>query len=111
MTIQPTDYGDMVIHDVDNLGFALAKALGARRIKRGGVRYFLPPDKARQFAALHASGFWPMRRAGAWAFTRDPRPRALYDALRACKMPLDGEAAGSVSSPNIRSQPHAEDNA
>lgn len=85
MTIQPTDYGDVVIHEPDHQASALAKALGGRRIKRGGVRYFLAPDKARQFTALYAAGFWPLRRGGAWAFSRDPKPRALYDALKECK--------------------------
>lgn len=85
MTIQPTETGDVVIREPDHQGSALAKALGARRIKRGGVRYFLPPDKGRQFAALHKGGFWPVRRSGAWHFTRDPKPRALYEALRECK--------------------------
>ena len=100
MTIQPTEYGDMVIREPDHQGSMLARALGARRIKRGGVRYFLPPDKARQFAALHRAGFWPLRRAGALAFSRDPKPRALYDALAECKKPLDSGDTAPHLSPN-----------
>ena len=101
MTIQPTEYGDVVIRDVDDLGSALARALGARRVNRGGgVKYFLKPDKARQFTALHAAGFRPLRRNRETVFTRDPRPRALYDALRVCKMPLDGGAESGVSFAN-----------
>lgn len=96
MTIQPTDFGDFVIREPDHHASALARALGGRRIRRGGVRYFMAPDKARQFAALHAAGFWPVRRAGAVMFTRDPRPKALYDALRVCKESLDSGSGGGM---------------
>lgn len=85
MTTSPTDYGEVVIHEPDHQASALAKALGGRRIRRGGVRYFLAPEKARQFSVLHAAGFWPVRRKGAIMFSRDPQPKPLYDALRECK--------------------------
>jgi hypothetical protein len=75
----------MVIHEPDHHASALARALGGRRIRRGGVRYFLPPDKARQFTALYNAGFWPVRRQGALMFSRDPKPKALYDALAASR--------------------------
>ena len=85
MTTLPTDHGDVVIHEPDHHASALARALGGRRIRRGGVRYFLTPDKARQFTALYAAGFWPVNRRGAVHFMRDRRPLPLYDALEVSK--------------------------
>lgn len=96
MTSNPSSSGETVILDPDRRASALCRVLGGRRVRRGGVRYFMPSRAAEQFAALYAAGYWPVNRRGCVAFMRDPTPLGLYDALvvaRAQK-PLDsGEPA------------------
>lgn len=83
MTLSTTENGDTLrLSDCDKRGAALARSLGARKMRRGGVlAYYLPGRRGAQFSALYAAGFWPCRRGGLVTYRRDPRPLNLYGAL------------------------------
>lgn len=83
MTIatSPTTTAESVLIEPDHRGAGLARALGARRVKRGGVRYFLAPAKAEQWRSLYDAGYHAVRRGADWRFTRTRRPLDLYAAL------------------------------
>lgn len=83
MTLAPseTTTAETVLVEPDHRGSGLAKALGARRVKRGGVRYFMVPAKAEQFRLLYAGGWHALRKNKEWVFTQTITPLSLYGAL------------------------------
>lgn len=83
MTLAPseTTTAEITLVEPDHRGGRLARALGARRVKRGGVRYFLIPQKADQWRRLYDGGWHAVRRQGAWVFTQTLVPLPLYKAL------------------------------
>ncbi len=83
--VSPTTTGEIMLAEPDHRGAGLARALGARRVKRGGVRYFLPPEKADQWRALYSAGYHAVKRGPDWRFTRSLRPLDLYAALSQAK--------------------------
>lgn len=87
MKLSPTEYGDFVLTEPDKLASSLASVLGCRKMVRGGVKYYMKPKIAKQLELLHRAGFWPVKRPGFWLFSRDPTPRALYDAIGHSKKP------------------------
>ncbi len=87
MTIAASDTTthEVILTEPDHRGASLAKALGARRVKRGGVRYFLDPRKGEQWRELYDGGFYALKRGTDWRFTRTLRPLDLYAALEAAR--------------------------
>ena len=61
---------------------SLARALGARCIRKPRLRFFLTGAAAQAFEELNAAGFWAFCRAGEWRFRRDPKPLGLPEARR-----------------------------
>lgn len=82
MTLSTTENNELRLSDCDHRGAALARSLGARKMRRGGVlAFYLPGRRGEQFTLLYNAGFHACRRGGRVQYRRDPKPLHLYDAL------------------------------
>lgn len=87
LTPNPLREGEFILEFADHglshqRECSLARALGARCIRKPRLRFFFTEAAARAYEELNAAGFWALRRAGEWRFRRDPKPLELAEARR-----------------------------